>query len=135
VSSEVARLEALRLTALEERLEADLALGRAGELVAELEALVAENPFREHLRAQLMLALYRAGRQEDALAVYRQTRRTLVEELGVEPSEGLKELHRRMLEHDPALPGTRPPPPRTAAPREERKVVTVVRAELADFPA
>jgi DNA-binding SARP family transcriptional activator/tetratricopeptide (TPR) repeat protein len=135
VSSEVARLDELRLSALEERLEADLALGRASELVPELEVLVAENPFREHLRAQLMLALYRAGRQEDALAVYRQTRRTLVEELGVEPNEGLKELHRRMLEHDPALAGRRPPPPRTAAPREERKVVTVFRAELVDFPA
>src|SRR5205823_1592173 len=105
VSSEVARLDELRLTAVEGRLEADLALGRAGELVSELEVLVAENPFREHLRTQLMLALYRAGRQEDALAVYRQTRLTLVEELGVEPSEGLTELHRRMLEHDSALAG------------------------------
>ncbi|HYY74448.1 MAG TPA: BTAD domain-containing putative transcriptional regulator, partial [Solirubrobacterales bacterium] len=135
VSSEVARLDELRLEALEDRLEADLALGRAGELVPELEALVAEHPFREHLRAQLMLALYRAGRQAEALAAYRQARRTLVEEHGIEPSEGLRELHRRMLGHDPILAGRRPPPPRTAAPREERKVVTVFFADLLDFTA
>ena len=77
-----ARLDELRLKALEGRLEADLALGRAGELVPELEVLVAEHPFREHLRAQLMLALYRAGRQAEALAAYRQARQTLVAELG-----------------------------------------------------
>jgi len=135
VSSEVARLHELRLAALEDRFEADLALGRAGELISELEALVAEHPFRENLRANLMLALYRAGRQADALAAYRQARRTLVEELGIEPSERLRELHRRILDHDPVLAGTRPPPPRTAAPREERKIVTVFFADLLDFTA
>ncbi len=133
VSSEVARLDELRLKALEERLEADLALGRAGELIPELEVLVAEHPFREHLRGELMLALYRAGRQAEALAAYRQARQTLVEELGIEPSEGLKELQRRMLGQDPTLGGTRPP--RTTAPREERKVVTVLFADLVDFTA
>jgi DNA-binding SARP family transcriptional activator len=133
VSSEVARLDGLRLKALEERLEADLALGRAGELIPELEVLVAEHPFREHLRGQLMLALYRAGRQAEALAAYRQARQTLVEELGIEPSDGLKDLHRRMLGQDPTLGGTRPP--RTTAPREERKVVTVFFADLVDFTA
>jgi DNA-binding SARP family transcriptional activator len=135
VSSEVARLNELRLEALEDRLEADLALGRAGELIPELEALAAEHPFRENLRAKLMLALYRAGRQADALVVYRQARRTLVDELGIEPSEGLRELHRRILDHDPVLAGTPPLPPRTAAPREERKIVTVFFAELLDVTA
>src|SRR6266545_3670528 len=87
VSSEAARLNELRLAALEDRLDADLALGRAGELIPELELLVSEQPFRERLRAQLMLALYRAGRQAEALAAYRQARQTLVDELGIEPSE------------------------------------------------
>ena len=130
VSSEVARLNGLRLVALEDRFEADLALGRAGELIPELEALVAEQPFRETLRADLMLALYRTGRQADALAAYRQARRTLVEELGIEPSDRLSELHKRILDHDPALAGTPRPARRTAAPREERKVITVFLAEL-----
>jgi DNA-binding SARP family transcriptional activator len=133
VSPEVARLNDLRLTALEDRLEADLALGRAGEVIPELEALVVEQPFRESLRAKLMLALYRAGRQADALAAYRRARRTLVEELGVEPSQALSQLHRRILDHDPGLAGTRPPLPRTAVPREERKIVTVFFAELLDL--
>jgi DNA-binding SARP family transcriptional activator/tetratricopeptide (TPR) repeat protein len=129
VSSEVARLNELRLVALEDRLQADLALGRADELIPELQALVAEQPFRENFHGQLMLGLYRAGRQADALAAYRQARRTLVEELGIEPSDELRELHRRILDHDPALAGMRPPP-RTAAPREERKVVTVFFTDL-----
>jgi len=136
VSPEVRRLQELRLAALEDRLEADLALGRAGELIPELQELIAEHPFRENLRAKLMLALYRAGRQADALAAYRQVRRTLVEELGIEPSDELGALHSRILEHDPALAGTRPPPPtRRGGPREERKVVTVFVAELLDFAA
>jgi DNA-binding SARP family transcriptional activator len=134
VSSEVARLNELRLAALEDRLEADLALGQAGELVPELQALVAEHPFREDLRGKLMLALYRAGRQVDALEAYRQARQTLVEELGIEPSDGLRELHKRILEHDPVLAGTRLPRAR-AAPREERKVVTVFFADLLDSTA
>jgi DNA-binding SARP family transcriptional activator len=136
VSAEARRLQELRLAALEDRLEADLALGRAGELIPELQELIAEHPFRENLRAKVMLALYRAGRQADALAAYRQARRTLVEELGIEPSDELGALHRRILEHDPALAGTRPSPPtRRDGPREERKVVTVFIADLLDIAA
>jgi DNA-binding SARP family transcriptional activator/tetratricopeptide (TPR) repeat protein len=134
VSSEVARLDELRLTALEGRLDADLALGHGGELVPELAVLAAEHPFREHVCAQLMLALYRAGRHADALATYRQARQTFVAELGIEPSERLKELHSRILCHDPSLVGSRPPPPRTGAPRAERKLVTVF-ADLTEFAA
>ncbi len=104
--AEIVRLEELRLAALEDRIEADLALGRHGQLVSELERLVAEQPFRERLRAQLMLALYRSGRQADALAVYQRARRTLVDELGIEPSESLRQLERAILAHDPALNGT-----------------------------
>jgi DNA-binding SARP family transcriptional activator len=135
VSQEVARLNELRLAALEDRLEADLGLGRAGELIPKLKALVAEQPYREHLRAQLMLALYRAGRQADALAAYRQARRTLVEELGIEPSEELRELQRRILAHDPVLGGARTALRNRAARGEERKLVTVVFADLVDFTA
>ncbi|MFL5944894.1 MAG: AfsR/SARP family transcriptional regulator [Gaiellaceae bacterium] len=100
---EAARLEEERLSALEERAEAELALGRHGQLVAELEGLVAEHPLRERLRGQLMLALYRSGRQADALAVYQRARRTLVEELGIEPSESLRALERAILAQDTAL--------------------------------
>jgi DNA-binding SARP family transcriptional activator len=132
VSSEGARLDELRLVALEDRLEADLALGRAGELIPELQAVIAEHPYRENFRRQLMLALYRAGRQADALAAYRQARRTLVEEVGIEPSDELRDLHKRILDHDPVLAGTQPSP-RTAAPREERKIVTVFFADLLEF--
>jgi len=112
---EIGRLEELRLTALEERIEADLALGRHGALVGELEALVAEHPLRERLRGQLMLALYRSGRQAEALDAYRAARRLLDEELGLEPSEELQHLERAILVHDPSLEprrlvATRPPP-------------------------
>jgi DNA-binding SARP family transcriptional activator len=86
---EIARLEELRLAALEERIEADLALGRHDELVPELEALVRAHPLQERLRAQLMLALYRSGRQADALDAYQQARRTLAEDLGLEPGRRL----------------------------------------------
>src|SRR5439155_15149560 len=79
--NEIRRLEELRLDALENRIDADLELGGAGDLVGELESLVAQFPLRERLRGQLMLALYRAGRQADALQVYHETRRVLVEEL------------------------------------------------------
>ena len=100
---EIARLEELRLVCLEERVEQDLAAGRDAELVGELEALVKEHPFRERLRAQLMLALYRAGRQAEALDAYQQARATLVEELGIDPGRQLRELHQSMLRQDPAL--------------------------------
>ena len=101
--AEIGRLEELRLDALQDRLEADLALGRAAELVAELEALIAEYPLRERLRGQLMLALYRSGRQADALAAYRAARETLVEELGIEPGPALRRLERGILDQDPEL--------------------------------
>jgi DNA-binding SARP family transcriptional activator len=99
----IARLEDLRLTTLELRVEADLALGRHSELVGELEMLVAENPLRERPRRQLMLALYRSGRQPEALEAYRHARSSLSEELGIEPSPALQELERAILRQDPTL--------------------------------
>jgi YVTN family beta-propeller protein len=101
--TESARLEELRLAALEDRIEADLERGRDGELVPELERLVAEHPLRERPRGQLMRALYAADRQADALAAYRETREVLVGELGLEPSEDLQKLEGAILRHDPAL--------------------------------
>ena len=103
VQAEVRRLEELRLSAVMDRVDADLALGAGGELVGELEALVDAEPFQERLRAQLMRALYRAGRQADALALYRRTSELLRDELGLEPSRALQELEQQMLLHDPAL--------------------------------
>jgi DNA-binding SARP family transcriptional activator len=100
---ESARLEELRLAALEERIEAELESGRHGDLVGELEALVREHPLREQLRRSLMLALYRSGRQAEALQVYHDARRALVDELGIEPSAALQQLHGAMLRHDPQL--------------------------------
>ena len=97
------RLAELRLGALEARIEAELELGRHERLVAELETLVEEEPLREQLRRQLMVALYRSGRQAEALAVYRAGRRLLVDELGIEPSPELQDLERAILRHDPAL--------------------------------
>jgi DNA-binding SARP family transcriptional activator len=104
-----ARLEDARLAAQEERIEADLALGRHARLVPELEELVAREPLLERPRGQLMLALYRSGRQVDALELYRRTRETLSDELGIEPSLELQELERRMLQHDPSLERARAP--------------------------
>jgi predicted ATPase/DNA-binding SARP family transcriptional activator len=101
--TEVLRLEEQRAAAFEDRIDADLALGRHDQLVPELEALVAEHPLRERLRAQLMLALYRAGRQADALSAYQRARTTLVEELGIEPGDALRRLERAILAHDPSL--------------------------------
>jgi DNA-binding SARP family transcriptional activator len=100
---EAKRLEELRLQTLEDRLEADLACGRHRDLVGELQALVAEQPLRQGLRAHLMLALYRSGRAGEALELYRQTHRLLVDELGIEPGEDLRALERAILRSDPAL--------------------------------
>jgi predicted ATPase/DNA-binding SARP family transcriptional activator len=101
--AEIGRLEDLRLVAVEERIEADLALGHHAELIGELEAVIAENPHRERLRGQLMLALYRSGRQAEALAAYQHARGALVDELGVEPSEQLRQLEKQILNQDPTL--------------------------------
>ncbi len=103
LQAEMRRLEELRLAALIERVDADLALGGGGELIAELEPLIAANPLQERLRGQLMLALYRAGRQTDALAVYRHLSGLLRDELGLEPGRALKQLERSILQQDPAL--------------------------------
>lgn len=102
-ASEIARLEESRLAAHEERVEADLALGREAELVPELDALVREHPLRERLRAQLMVALYRSGREVEALATYQELRRARVEELGLEPSRTLQELEQAILRQDLTL--------------------------------
>jgi DNA-binding SARP family transcriptional activator len=99
----IARLDELHLAAHERRIEADLALGAHQEVVGELMALVSEHPLRERPRAQLMLALYRSGRQAEALDVYRDGRRALVDELGLEPGPALHELEQAILRHDPAL--------------------------------
>ena len=103
LETEILRLEELRRDALERRIDADLALGRFAELVGELRVLVREHPLRERLRAALMRALYGSGRQAEALEVYRETRRLLVDQLGIEPSPALQELEQAILRHDPAL--------------------------------
>jgi WD40 repeat protein/DNA-binding SARP family transcriptional activator len=114
---EAERLEELRLVAVEERIEAELELGRDAALVPELEALVAEHPLQERLRGQLMVALYRAGRQADALASYRQTSELFREELGLAPSPSLQKLERSILEQDASLDGAaRVAPDRAASP-------------------
>ncbi|MEP6813253.1 MAG: BTAD domain-containing putative transcriptional regulator, partial [Actinomycetota bacterium] len=142
--AEIARLQELRLACLEQRIEQDLAQGRHAELVGELDALAREHPLREHLRAQLMLAFYRAGRQAEALGAYKAARTALVDELGIEPGRQLRELHQQILQQDPALdlpsrdppersraaalPSRGPPPTRRG---EVRKTVTVVFCDLA----
>src|SRR5215831_1855413 len=106
---EVPRLAELRLQTTEDHIDADLHLGRHGELISGLRQLTESEPLRERLHELLMLALYRAGRPADALEAYRQARRTLVSELGIEPGPGLRDLHQRILAGDPALaagPGT-----------------------------
>jgi DNA-binding SARP family transcriptional activator len=131
--SEIARLEELRTVALEERLEADLALGRHAAIVGELEALVREHPLRERLRGQLMLALYRDGRQAEALEVYRDARRALTEELGIEPGPELQRLEGAILRQEaelelPVEAVAEPAAPVEVAtpPPETRKTVTVL---------
>lgn len=111
--NEIGRLEDLRLAAVEERIEADLELDRHAELVGELEGLVAEHPYRERLRGQLMLALYRSGRQAEALRVYQETRHALVDELGIEPSRSLQQLHASILRQEAGLEQTAPVRPVT----------------------
>jgi DNA-binding SARP family transcriptional activator len=101
--TEAARLEELRVTAVEERIEAELELGSAADFVGELEAIVRENPLRERPRGQLMLALYRSGRQAEALQAYQDARRMLVEELGIEPTPALQQLHASILRQESAL--------------------------------
>jgi DNA-binding SARP family transcriptional activator len=131
--AEIVRLEELRLEAVEERIEAELALGRQADVVARLESLIDEHPLRERPRHQLMLALYRSGRQADALEVYRATRAVLKGELGLEPGPELRELERRILVQDPALePAGRPRPERVRAGTPmKRKTVTVLACDLA----
>ena len=109
------RLEEARLAAIEGRIDAELDAGRHAALVGELEQLAEEHPLREGLRAQLMLALYRSGRQAEALEVYRSTRGRLAEELGLEPGEELRELEQAILRQDPALRRRAAAPARTGA--------------------
>ena len=136
--NEVARLAELRLVALENRGEADLALGQHAALVSELELLVREHPTRERLREQLMLALYRSGRQVEALEIYRDAQRTLDEELGLEPGPRLQQLERSILTHDPAIEAPkgaqlhvpRRPTKRTRAVHPQRRSVVAIGAAL-----
>jgi class 3 adenylate cyclase/tetratricopeptide (TPR) repeat protein/DNA-binding winged helix-turn-helix (wHTH) protein len=134
--ADIGRLEELRIDALEQLIEAKLELGLHGEVIVQLETLIAEHPYRERLRGQLMLALYRSERQADALQAYQDARRTLVDELGIEPGERLRKLEGAVLAQDPALasrapeagPGSLAPPgdPEVKAP--ERLVEKVQRA-------
>jgi len=130
--TEIARLEELRAVALEERIEADLALGRHAELVSELEALVETQPLRERPRGQLMLALYRSGRQADALAAYRDAREMLVEELGIEPGPELRKLEAAILRQDEAL---LPAEGATAPAMQFRRLVTIVFVDVVESMA
>ncbi len=100
---EIRRLEELRVEAAELAIDADLAAGRHQEIIGEIDALVGEHPLRERLHAQRMLALYRCGRQAEALEAYRHARRTLVDEIGVEPGPDLRRLHEAILRQDPSL--------------------------------
>ena len=134
----VAQLEELRLRAFEERIDADLELGRDSALVPELESLVSEHPYRERLRAQLMLALYRSGRQADALDTYQEGRRGLQDDLGLEPGKDLRDLEAAILRQDEALWPARPVSPEesdqpVSAPRLSRRAV--VAAGVAGFAA
>ena len=118
--ADIDRLEELRLQTLGDRIDAELALGRHEALVAELRELVDRHPLRERLRAQLMAALYRSGRQAEALEVYREARKTLTDELGVEPGPALRELEQKILRQDPEL-GAPAPPPAPIATRIRRR--------------
>ena len=124
-AAEIRRLDALRQRAAEVAVDADMEAGRHAEVIGELEGLIAAQPLREHLRAQYMLALYRSGRQSDALAAYRSARAELVDEIGVEPGAELQRLHDGILAHDPALDPPAPAEPEaepaTAAGRPPRR--------------
>jgi DNA-binding SARP family transcriptional activator len=135
---EIARLEELRLTLLEERFDADIQAGEAGTVVGELEALVNEHPHRERFREQLMLALYRSGRQAEALEAFQEGRRVLVEELGIDPSPRLQQLHASILRQEVNLE------PARAAPAQDHfedvartilqgRVVPVLGADVAEL--
>jgi predicted ATPase/DNA-binding SARP family transcriptional activator len=132
---DIARLEEIRAVAIEERLAADLASGHDADLVGEIQALVAEHPLRERLRAHLMVALYRAGRQAEALETMREGRALLVAELGIEPGPELRRLERLILAHDPELTPERAPPT-LAAPLPAPPNAMIGRSgELADITA
>jgi len=122
--TEIARLDELRSAALEDRIEADLEGGAAAELVGELEGLIKQNPLRERPRGQLMLALYRSGRQAEALRAYQEARRALVDELGIEPSPALQQLHASILRQESALQ------PQAVAQAGEDRIGEVARALL-----
>jgi DNA-binding SARP family transcriptional activator len=124
----IVRLEEIRLAAVELRIDADLALGRHDELVGELEALVAEHPLRERLRGYLMTALYRSGRQAEALDAYKDARRTLVDELGIDPSPALQELERAILRQDSAL-DVEPATPTGVGEVAERSILVAIMDE------
>jgi predicted ATPase/DNA-binding SARP family transcriptional activator len=130
VQLEIARLEELRLEAAECAIEAGFALGHHQELTQTLETLVAQHPFRETLRQQLMLSLYRSGRQAEALAAYQAARAYLRDELGLEPSSSLQRLEQAILVQDPALDPASVSPPAVVA-HALRKTLTVVHADLA----
>jgi DNA-binding SARP family transcriptional activator len=130
--SAIARLDEIKLAATELRIDADLALGRHDELIGELEALVAEHPLRERPRGSLMTALYRSGRQAEALDAYQHARRTLVDELGIEPSPALQELERAILRQDPALDGASPRPSSVAESAERSILVAITDPEHID---
>jgi DNA-binding SARP family transcriptional activator len=124
----IARLEEMRVHAVELRIEAQLGLGLQGQVIAELESLVVQHRFRERLRAQLMLALYRDGRQAEALDVYRRTRDEFVEELGVEPGPALQQLHQAILQQDTSLERPLPTPERSilVAPQEAHRFAELI---------
>jgi DNA-binding SARP family transcriptional activator/ABC-type glycerol-3-phosphate transport system substrate-binding protein len=128
--TEIPRLEERRLEALEERIDSDLALGRGADLVGELEGLIAKHPFRERLRGQLMLALYRDGRQADALRVYQETRKLLVDELGIEPGRALQRLEGAVLRQEPALETVLETPEPHVAGRSRGRLALLVAAVI-----
>ena len=125
----ILRLEELRLGALENRIDADLTLGRHGDLVGELQPLVLDHPLRERFRGQLMLALYQSGRQAEALEVYRDGRRVLLDELGIDPSPALQDLEKAILRQDPDVSAPEP------VPAELRAAVTEASLGASGAPA